>query len=102
MSFQKWGITLLDNSGYTEEQYWESEAQALRSFLDQLKELKIHVHFSMSETVIIATRFLLKHGNALQKVTLISTRQKWKEESIFGFPRGSPHVKISIRGTLVI
>jgi hypothetical protein len=51
----------MDNSSYTE-QLWETEAQALKSFLNHLKVLKMHVHFSMCESVIIATRFLLKHG----------------------------------------
>jgi hypothetical protein len=55
MSIQTWWIILLDNSGYIEEQVWESEAQALRSFLDHLKVLKILVHFLMCESVIIAT-----------------------------------------------
>jgi hypothetical protein len=81
----------LDNSGYTEEQFWESEAQALRSFLDHLKILKIDSIGSF-ESAIIATRFMLKHGSALQDVTLGSGFRKWREELINGFP----HVRISI------
>jgi hypothetical protein len=51
----------------------------------------------MSESVIIATQFLLKHGNALQEVSLRSNYHEWKEEFIIGFPWASPHhIKISI------
>jgi hypothetical protein len=83
----------LDDYDYTEEQFWESEAQALRSFLDHLKVLKINAFASASrKSAIIATRFLLKHGNVLQEVTLSSGFRKWKEELINGFP----HVQISI------
>ena len=97
MSFQECSRNLWDYSSITE-QLWENEAQALTSFLNHLKVLKIRLYFSMCESVIIATRFLLKHGNALQEVTLTSNHHdgNGKEESIFGFPRGSPHVKISV------
>lgn len=95
MWFQKWGITLLDDFGFTEEQFWESEAQALRSFLDHLRVLKI---YGVSKSAIIATRFLLKHGNVLQEVTLISSKPQyeWEENYIIGLPRASPHIKINL------
>ncbi|XP_059450889.1 putative F-box/FBD/LRR-repeat protein At4g03220 [Corylus avellana] len=87
--------TSLDYSSIIE-QLWENEAQALRSFFNHLKVLKIHVQFLVCECVIIATRFLLEQGNALQEVALTSNHYAWKEESIFGFLRGSLHAKISI------
>jgi hypothetical protein len=97
MSFQECSRNFSDYPSITE-QLWENEAQTLTSFLNHLKVLKIHLHFSLCESVIIAARFLLKHGNALQELTLTSNHHNGvgKAESIFGFPRGSPHVKISI------
>ncbi|CAB4304772.1 unnamed protein product [Prunus armeniaca] len=59
----KWNDILLDNALWSEEQFWESQAQTLNSFL-------CHIKKGIDETVISVARFLLKHGIGLQEMNI--------------------------------
>ncbi|KAF7140298.1 hypothetical protein RHSIM_Rhsim06G0154300 [Rhododendron simsii] len=68
---RRWNRVLWDISSSGEEQYWESQTQALKSFLHHLKVVKIH-GFSECENDVSLAKFLLMHGKVLQEMTLSS------------------------------
>ncbi|XP_021811229.1 putative F-box/FBD/LRR-repeat protein At4g03220 [Prunus avium] len=72
----KWNDILLDNALWSEEQFWESQAQTLNSFLCHIKEVDFSVVTGIDETVISVARFLLKHGIGLQEMNICP--QNWK------------------------
>ncbi|XP_022762482.1 putative F-box/FBD/LRR-repeat protein At4g03220 [Durio zibethinus] len=99
---RKWNKDLWDMPTSEEEQFWESQTQSLKSFLNHLSVLKIHGFFEYENEVSLA-KFLLKHGKALQEVTLFSgncncgdslRRQKIRSQ-MMGFSRASSNAKIA-------
>ncbi|KAK9285059.1 hypothetical protein L1049_024244 [Liquidambar formosana] len=99
---KQWNRDLWEMSNSEEEQYWESQTRALKSFLHHLKVVKIH-GFLECENEISLVKFLLKHGRALQEMTLCSghcnsrdslRRQKIRSQ-IMGFSRASSNAKIA-------
>lgn len=85
----------------SEEQFWESQSQALKPLLNNLSVVKIH-GFLECETEVSLAKFLLKHGKALQQMTLFSghchyrdslRRQKIRSQ-MMGFSRASSNAKI--------
>ena len=70
-NFQKWNKDLWDIPTSEEEQFWESQTQAIKSFLNHLSVLKIHGFLECENEVSLA-KFLLKHGKSLQEMTLFS------------------------------
>ncbi|XP_008230170.1 PREDICTED: putative F-box/FBD/LRR-repeat protein At4g03220 [Prunus mume] len=71
----KWNNNLLDNGRYTEEQFWEAQAQTPSPFLCHLKVVKIRVFRKIGhEGVISIARFLLEHGKNLQEMIIITPK----------------------------
>ncbi|KAL3509591.1 hypothetical protein ACH5RR_028992 [Cinchona calisaya] len=98
---RKWNRDLWESSSSGEERYWESQSQAMNSFLHHLKVVKIH-GFSECENDISLVKFLLKHGKVLQEMFLCTgiskprnslERDKIKSQ-IMGFSRASSNAKI--------
>ncbi|XVE66290.1 hypothetical protein DITRI_Ditri08aG0068700 [Diplodiscus trichospermus] len=99
---RKWNKDLWDMPTSEEEQFWESQTQALKSFLNHLSVVKIHGFLECENEVSLA-KFLLKHGKALQEMTLFSghcnyrdslRRQKIRSQ-MMGFSRASSNAKIA-------
>ncbi|CDP11865.1 unnamed protein product [Coffea canephora] len=98
---RKWNRDLWESSSSGEERFWESQSQAMNSFLHHLKVVKIH-GFSECENDISLVKFFLKHGKVLQEMFLSSSlskpgnsleREKIKSQ-IMGFSRASSNAKI--------
>ncbi|XP_022749083.1 putative F-box/FBD/LRR-repeat protein At4g03220 [Durio zibethinus] len=98
---RKWNKDLWDMATSEEEQFWESQTQTLKSFLNHLSVVKIHGFLECENEVSLA-KFLLKHGKALQEITLFSghcnyrdslRRQKIRSQ-MMGFSRASSNAKI--------
>lgn len=95
---------LWDISSSGEEQYWESQTQALKSFLHHLKVVKIH-GFSECDNDVSLAKFLLMHGKVLQEMTLSSgnnnSRDPLRRERIrsqmMGLSRASSNAKIAFQ-----
>lgn len=94
------------NGHYTEEQFWQAQAQTLNPLLCHLKVVKIWVPTKDidHERVINIVRFLLEHGKNLQEMIIAPEYPQaycvpgWKDKIIVvieGLPRGSANVKIS-------
>lgn len=85
-----------------EEQYWESQTQALESFLHHLKVVKIHGFLECENEVTLA-KFLLKHGKALEEMILCTgnynTRDSLRRQKIrsqmMGFSWASSNAKVA-------
>uniref|UniRef100_A0A5B7BF76 F-box domain-containing protein n=1 Tax=Davidia involucrata TaxID=16924 RepID=A0A5B7BF76_DAVIN len=99
----RWNRDLLDSSSFTEEQYWESQIQAFKSFQHCLKVVKIEVCGSkISESEVNLVKFLLKHGRVLQEMILSSNPMGtplWERtigSQIMEFPQASANVEISL------
>ncbi|KAL6956989.1 hypothetical protein U1Q18_049462, partial [Sarracenia purpurea var. burkii] len=101
----QWNRELLDlSSSGEDDQFWESQALALRSFLHHLKVVKIQ-GFSECENDINLAKFLLEHGKVLQEMTLSSgnfySRDSLRRERIksqmMGFSRASSNAKIAFQ-----
>lgn len=84
------------------ERFWESQSQALNSFLRHLRVAKIQ-GFSECEDEISLVKFLLKHGKVLREVFLCcsqlskskdSLRKEKIKSQIMGFSRASSNAKI--------
>ncbi|KAK6253024.1 hypothetical protein QUC31_014744 [Theobroma cacao] len=99
---RKWNKDLWDMPTSEEEQFWESQTQTLKSFLNHLSVVKIHGFLECENEVSLA-KFLLKHGKALQEMTLSSghcnyrdslRRQKIRSQ-MMGFSRASSNAKIA-------
>ncbi|XP_040940844.1 putative F-box/FBD/LRR-repeat protein At4g03220 isoform X3 [Gossypium hirsutum] len=97
---RKWNKDLWDMPS-SEEQFWESQSQALKPLLNNLSVVKIHGFLECENEVSLA-KFLLKHGKALQEITLFSghcnyrdylRRQKIRSQ-LMGFSRASSNAKI--------
>ncbi|KAK9291411.1 hypothetical protein L1049_019358 [Liquidambar formosana] len=79
--FNNWGTQtdnrdFLDNADLSEEEYWESQTQVLRSCLNHLVWVKIVVRGQMiHENAINFVKFLLKHGSVLGKILLSVERE---------------------------
>ncbi|XP_015880921.3 putative F-box/FBD/LRR-repeat protein At4g03220 [Ziziphus jujuba] len=101
---RKWNKDLWDMSATEEEQYWESQAETLKSFLHNLKVVKIHGFLECENEVSLA-KFLLKHGKALEEMTLCTGRCKARDSlrrqkirsQIMGFSWASSNAKITIQ-----
>lgn len=98
---QQWNKDLWDMSSTEEEQYWESQIQTLKPFLQHLKVVKIH-GFQECENEVTLSKFLLKHGKALQEMVLCGgrcnsrdtlRRQKIRSQ-MMGFSRASSNAKL--------
>lgn len=85
-----------------EEQYWESQIQTLKSFLQHLKVVKIHGFLECENEVTLA-KFLLKHGKALEEMIICGgrcnsrdtlRRQKIRSQ-MMGFSRASSNAKVA-------
>lgn len=85
-----------------EEQYWESQIQTLKPFLNNLKVVKIHGFLECENEVSLA-KFLLKHGKGLQEMTLCTAHCKHRDSlrrqkvrsQMMGFSWASSNAKIS-------
>ncbi|XP_040966149.1 putative F-box/FBD/LRR-repeat protein At4g03220 isoform X3 [Gossypium hirsutum] len=97
---EKWNKDLWDIPS-SEEQFWESQSQALKPLLNNLSVVKIHGFLECENEVSLA-KFLLKHGKALQEMTFFSghcnyrdslRRQKIRSQ-MMGFSRASSNAKI--------
>ncbi|KAE8698474.1 putative F-box/FBD/LRR-repeat protein [Hibiscus syriacus] len=98
---RKWNKDLWDMPTSEEEQFWESQTHALKPLLNHLSVVKIHGFLECENEVSLA-KFLLKHGKALQEMTLFSghcnyrdslRRQKIRSQ-MMGFSRASSNAKI--------
>lgn len=84
-----------------EEQFWETQTDPLKSFLLHLKVVRIE-GFTDCLNEVSLTQFLLKHGTALQELTLFtnktnhrdSFRRREIKSKIMAFSRASSDVKI--------
>lgn len=91
-------------SSSEEEQFWESQTQTLKSFLENLKVVEVHGFLECENEVSLA-KFLLKHGKALQEMTLCtgncgardSLRRQKIRSQMMGFSWASSNAKISFR-----
>lgn len=99
---RKWNKDLWDMPISEEEQFWESQTEKLKSFLNHLHVVKIH-GFVECENEVSLAKYLLKHGKALQEMTLCSgqcnhrdslRRQKIRSR-MMGFSRASSNAKIA-------
>ncbi|XVF44492.1 hypothetical protein PTKIN_Ptkin02bG0127600 [Pterospermum kingtungense] len=99
---RKWNKDLWVMPTSEEEQFWESQTQALNSFLNHLSVVKIHGFLECEHEVSLA-KFLLKHGKALQEMTLFSghcnyrdslRRQKIRSQ-MMGFSGASSNANIA-------
>ncbi|XWS39538.1 hypothetical protein CRYUN_Cryun18bG0064200 [Craigia yunnanensis] len=99
---RKWNKDLWDMPTSEEEQFWESQTQTLKSFLNHLSIVKIHGFLECENEVSLA-KFLLKHGKALQGMTLFSGHCKYRDSlrrkkirsQMMGFLRASSNAKIA-------
>ncbi|KAF3443776.1 hypothetical protein FNV43_RR13466 [Rhamnella rubrinervis] len=99
---RKWNRDLWDMSSTEEEQYWESQIQTLKSFLHHLKVVEIHGFLECENEVSLA-KFLLKHGKALEEMTLCTGHWKGRDSlrrqkirsQIMGFSWASSNAKIT-------
>jgi len=71
ISTQQWNRDFWDVPVTGGERYWDSQTALLKSFLHNLKSVKIH-GFSEGENEISLIKFLLKHGKALREMILCS------------------------------
>lgn len=89
-------------SSSEEEQFWESQTHTLKSFLHHLKVVKIQGFLECENEVSLA-KFLLKHGKALQEMTLCtghssardSLRRQKIRSQMMGFSWASSNAKIA-------
>ncbi|KGN46705.1 putative F-box/FBD/LRR-repeat protein At4g03220 [Cucumis sativus] len=97
-----WRRDKWERSASEEEQFWETQIEPLESFLLHLKIVKIEGFMDCLSEVSL-TRFLLKHGSALQQLTLLTTKTKHRDSlirrreiksQIMAFPRASSLVKL--------
>ncbi|GAB4825076.1 hypothetical protein Ancab_007950 [Ancistrocladus abbreviatus] len=101
---RQWNRDIWDMSISGEERFWESQAQILKPFLQHLTVVKIH-GFSECANEISLVKFLLKHGRALQEMTLCSghcnTRDSLRRDKIksqmMGFSWASSNAKIAFK-----
>ncbi|XP_021900919.1 putative F-box/FBD/LRR-repeat protein At4g03220 [Carica papaya] len=101
---RQWNKDLWEMSTTDVEQYWESETQSLKAFLNHLNVVKIHGFLDCENEVILA-KFLLKHGKALQEMTLCighcnfrdSLRRQKIRSQMMGFSWASSNAKISFK-----
>ncbi|XP_075670083.1 putative F-box/FBD/LRR-repeat protein At4g03220 [Castanea sativa] len=99
---RQWNRDLWDMSSSEEEQFWESQTHTLKSFLHHLKVVKIHGFLECENEVSLA-KFLLKHGKALQEMTLCtghssardSLRRQKIRSQMMGFSWASSNAKIA-------
>uniref|UniRef100_A0A1S3C2V5 FBD domain-containing protein n=1 Tax=Cucumis melo TaxID=3656 RepID=A0A1S3C2V5_CUCME len=97
-----WRRDKWERSASEEEQFWETQIEPLKSFLLHLKIVKIEGFMDCLSEVSL-TQFLLKHGSALQQLTLLTTKTKHRDSpirrreiksQIMAFPRASSLVKL--------
>ncbi|KAH7576819.1 hypothetical protein JRO89_XS01G0156800 [Xanthoceras sorbifolium] len=99
---RQWNRDLWDMYTSEEEQYWQSQTQTLKPFLDNLNVVEIHGFLECENEVSLA-KFLLKHGKALQEMTLCtghcnyrdSLRRQKIRSQMMGFSWASSNAKIS-------
>ncbi|PQQ10429.1 putative F-box/FBD/LRR-repeat protein [Prunus yedoensis var. nudiflora] len=72
---RQWNKDLWEMSNSEEEKFWESQTQALKSFLQNLTVVKIQGFLECENEVSLA-KFLLKHGKALQEMILCTGTAK--------------------------
>ncbi|CAN0914706.1 Putative F-box/FBD/LRR-repeat protein At4g03220 [Linum grandiflorum] len=71
---RQWNRDLWDVSSSSEqEQYWESQVDSLKAFLNSVKVVKIHGFLEYENEVSLA-KFLLKHCKHLREMTLSTPR----------------------------
>ncbi|XP_059284133.1 putative F-box/FBD/LRR-repeat protein At4g03220 [Lycium ferocissimum] len=98
---RKWNRDLWQLSNSGEERFWESQSNAMNSFLQHLKVVKIH-GFSECESDVSLVKFLLKHGKVLQEMFLCAELSKSRDSlhrekiksQIMGFSKASCNAKI--------
>ncbi|XP_054814217.1 putative F-box/FBD/LRR-repeat protein At4g03220 isoform X1 [Prosopis cineraria] len=99
---KQWNRDLWDVTSTEEEQFWESQIQTLKSFLQHLKVVKIHGFLECEDEVTLA-KFLLKHGKALEEMILCggrcnsrdSLRRQKIRSQMMGFSRASSNAKLA-------
>lgn len=100
--FQQWNRDLWDMYTSEEEQYWQSQSQTLKPFLNNLNVVEIHGFLECENEVSLA-KFLLKHGKALQEMTLCtghcnyrdSLRRQKVRSQMMGFSWASSNARIA-------
>ncbi|KAM1406450.1 hypothetical protein ACFXTH_001119 [Malus domestica] len=100
LSIYIWHRVLVNNSTkWTEERYWENEAQNMSHFLRHLKVVNIHHYpYVIDENVITFAKFLLQHGEGLQEMLFNVRDPKGWDDKISllkELPWGNGDVKIS-------
>ncbi|KAF4382588.1 hypothetical protein F8388_015416 [Cannabis sativa] len=103
---RKWKID--QQSASESEEFWVSQAETLKLFFHNLKIVTIHGVFK-SEKEVSLPKFLLRHGKALEEMTLcintkhpfyntnIHRRQNSFWSQVMGWPRASSNANITIR-----
>ncbi|CAH9071422.1 unnamed protein product [Cuscuta epithymum] len=87
------------------EEYWESQREGMKGFLEHLGVVKIHGVTECENETISFVKFVLKHGNVLQELLLYGKRRRksWDyslvpeklKSQILGFSRASCNAKIA-------
>ncbi|KAM7495167.1 hypothetical protein LguiB_029776 [Lonicera macranthoides] len=99
----RWNKDLLDNSNFTEEQYWESQSMSLKSLHQHLKVVNIKVcGDEIYESAFELVKFFLSHGIMLNEMILSSENSLldpllWRKQfgsQIMEFPKASADVKV--------
>ncbi|KAM7270782.1 hypothetical protein ACFE04_029996 [Oxalis oulophora] len=101
---RKWNRDLWEAYTTEDEQYWESEIPNLKSFLNSLNIVRIHGFLECENEVSLA-KFFLKHGKALQEMTICtehcyyrdSLRRQKIRSQMMGFSWASSNAKISFQ-----
>ncbi|KAI9075282.1 hypothetical protein K1719_042687 [Acacia pycnantha] len=99
---KQWNRDLWDVASTEEEQFWESQIQTLKSFLQHLKVVKIYGFLECEDEVTLAL-FLLKHGKVLEEMILCgrrfnsrdSLRRQKIRSQMKGFSRASSNAKLA-------
>ncbi|KAK2650808.1 hypothetical protein Ddye_018297 [Dipteronia dyeriana] len=99
---RQWNRDLWDIYSSEEEQYWQSQTLTLNSFLENLNVVEIHGFLECENEVSLA-KFFLKHGKALQEMTLCtghcnyrdSLRRQKIRSQMMGLSWASSNAKIS-------
>ncbi|KAF5726423.1 putative F-box/FBD/LRR-repeat protein [Tripterygium wilfordii] len=101
---RQWNRDMWDMSVSEDELYWESQTCNLKPFLENLRVVRIHGFLEYENEVCLA-KFLLKHGKALQEMTLCpekcnsrdSLRRQKVRSQMMGFSWASSNAKFAFQ-----